>query len=642
MIPTTSLPDKPLPHAGWIGPHFKSDLLRLARRGRGFGLRVGYILFLLLTLYLLFLLMFPKAESEQAGSSFLPWASLGDMSRFGERVGSILLLWQCLVLLFIAPPFFTAAILEERQRRTLELLLTTHLHDREIILGILLSRVTYLMGFWLAGFPVLAIAQAWGGISLTHMVMASAATTLLLIMMGGISLTVAIFSLSSTTSLLATYTISATPIFCLLHYTFNTNVVLHLFELMAASLLAVVVAAASLWLAIRRLRPETLRESEWADPTDMRPLSYDDEPFTLSEPVVQAIPIVDGVQVEDESHSLGAVPPLLVPPIRSNRALADEPVAHAAASLEVIDYQPPMQAPAETYRDHLYSSEPSVPHLPPLSGDPLIWKETYLVRSHFNAPIQILMSLSLSILFGFVLLTWFFLLIYRFTEYGRVTGGIGNASRSLFLIYYFVFLAWTCLDLSFITARSLVSEVEKRTLISLLMLPQKREWLLFCKGLSAFLRHKNRFVLLGFNWLVLMLIGIAYPWNVLMHATTVIMHFVLIACVCLWISSRVTRITWAYRLTSLFLVGFFFLTPLFSIWKRSAGDSLIDYCLIGWNPVYAWWITLHVNPMNSLAPFTTSSLISIVKALWTMLLISIGLCLLARSNLSKAGARDGN
>src|SRR5262249_17353880 len=54
----------------------------------------------------------------------------------------------------------------EKERRTLELLFTTHLSNTEIILGKLTSRIIHLIGFVIAGFPILSLIQFWGGIDM--------------------------------------------------------------------------------------------------------------------------------------------------------------------------------------------------------------------------------------------------------------------------------------------------------------------------------------------------------------------------------------------------------------------------------------------------------------------------------------------
>src|SRR5262249_25579729 len=82
-------------------------------------------------------------------------------------------------LVFLLTPVLTAgAIAEEKQRRTLDGLLTTHLRDREIILGKLVSRLAQMALLLLAGLPVLGFMQLLGGVD-PQLVMAGFGLTLL-------------------------------------------------------------------------------------------------------------------------------------------------------------------------------------------------------------------------------------------------------------------------------------------------------------------------------------------------------------------------------------------------------------------------------------------------------------------------------
>jgi ABC-type transport system involved in multi-copper enzyme maturation permease subunit len=69
-----------------------------------------------------------------------------------------------MALVLLIPAFVAGAISEERQRKTLDLMFTTHLLDREIILDKLGSRVGYLLLFAMTGLPILSILQFLGGI----------------------------------------------------------------------------------------------------------------------------------------------------------------------------------------------------------------------------------------------------------------------------------------------------------------------------------------------------------------------------------------------------------------------------------------------------------------------------------------------
>src|SRR5256885_4697410 len=71
---------------------------------------------------------------------------------------------QFLVVVALTPAYVAGSIADEKERKTLEFLLATDLRNREIIFGKLAARVTVLLMFVLAGLPVVAFLQLFGGI----------------------------------------------------------------------------------------------------------------------------------------------------------------------------------------------------------------------------------------------------------------------------------------------------------------------------------------------------------------------------------------------------------------------------------------------------------------------------------------------
>lgn len=626
---------------GWVGPHFFFDLKRLARRGRGFVLRVVYSLFLFVIMSTLFLML----ESASVGQASSPRnvgssMTLGQMSRIGESITQILLYWQCLGILMIAPPYFTSAILEEKSKRTLELLLTTHVRDHEIILGILGSRLVHLLGVWLAGLPILALAQSMGGVNIVHVVVVFLATILFLIMVGSVSITTAVFTLSSMQSLLAAYLICLAPVLLgtslLLKWDgYAQSLILVLMILSGTTLITLVM----LWLSIKRLRPETLRDFAWSDPTDVKPLSFKAEPLALQTELV-----FQGLLIEEEDVAAETVrsPSLLSAGEGDGQVPVVEAQPLPSPPLEVIDYVPHAEAIAprlveddDDWRVHRHDwdMEDRDP-LPPLEGDPLIWKETHLTRPTVRLFRRNLsMHLALSILGAYVMLCWFFLIVNHWTEYRHVTLGAETFLRGIFLAFHFVFTFFFFLEVAFTTSRTIAEEVEKDTLVSLLMIPARREWVLMCKALSAYLRQRVKVVILFANVLALTLMGSIGPSELLLHATTLAVHLVFITTVTLWISSLVRRTTWAFLLTGLFLFGFFLLAPMFYLIHPGGAHALVDYFLIGWNPCLAWWVTLG----DASTPWLLSLRMQWINlALWTMLILSLLLFLSAKRRFRRA------
>ena len=66
---------------------------------------------------------------------------------------------------FLLTPIYTAGVIaEEKDRRTLDLLLTTRLTNREIVAGLLASRLATLGLIFLTILPVLSLMEFLGGV----------------------------------------------------------------------------------------------------------------------------------------------------------------------------------------------------------------------------------------------------------------------------------------------------------------------------------------------------------------------------------------------------------------------------------------------------------------------------------------------
>src|SRR5262249_3938132 len=147
-----------------VGPLFWYELRRSARRGRESWMRCIYGSFLLVGLFLVY-------ANSLAGHGYNPWeifegASLprSEMPDFANSCFVALMTSQLIAVVLLTPAYTAGAIAEEKERQTLELLLTTALTDEEIVLGKLLARLANLGLVLLTGLPVLSLMELWGGI----------------------------------------------------------------------------------------------------------------------------------------------------------------------------------------------------------------------------------------------------------------------------------------------------------------------------------------------------------------------------------------------------------------------------------------------------------------------------------------------
>ena len=154
---------------GWLGPLFYWEIIREARKGRSYLPRVVYASGLLLLLFLLI-----------KGADI----TLKDASRFGEQSFTYYLLFQYLAVLLLTPVYVAGAFIEDRQQGTLPLLMTTYLTPWELVVGKMLGRLVPMLGVLLAGVPVLAILQLFGGISFGNLLFHTVNVLILLLVTG--------------------------------------------------------------------------------------------------------------------------------------------------------------------------------------------------------------------------------------------------------------------------------------------------------------------------------------------------------------------------------------------------------------------------------------------------------------------------
>jgi ABC-type transport system involved in multi-copper enzyme maturation permease subunit len=164
-----------------MGPIFYSEMTTAPRRARFFIARTAYGLLLLLVMATTWLVV--------QGTHSL--RGLGDAARFGETLLAILAPFQLALAIFI-PAFATAgAINQEKDRRTLPLLLLTRLTSGELVLGRLSASLAGLLATMAAGLPVFACLPLLGGVSMEQVARVTLVTVATAIVSGSIGALVA-------------------------------------------------------------------------------------------------------------------------------------------------------------------------------------------------------------------------------------------------------------------------------------------------------------------------------------------------------------------------------------------------------------------------------------------------------------------
>jgi ABC-2 type transport system permease protein len=134
------------------------------RGGRAFVLITAYLILLGGMVSLIYLLI---ASSSNTPGGPDPRQSLG------KAIFSTVVLMELLLVCFIAPALTAGSISLERERQTFELLRTTLLPARTLVMGKLISAFAFLLLLLFAAFPLQSLAALFGGVAIEEIVISS-------------------------------------------------------------------------------------------------------------------------------------------------------------------------------------------------------------------------------------------------------------------------------------------------------------------------------------------------------------------------------------------------------------------------------------------------------------------------------------
>ena len=134
-------------------------------RGRMRGRRA----FVILTLYLLFLAAFAWswqliAERRYGGDALSGGSAAFASALIGQEIFGALLVVETLLVVFLAPAMTAGSISLEREKQTLDMLATTPIPSLAIVVGKLLSALTYVFILIIASLPLTAMVFVFGGV----------------------------------------------------------------------------------------------------------------------------------------------------------------------------------------------------------------------------------------------------------------------------------------------------------------------------------------------------------------------------------------------------------------------------------------------------------------------------------------------
>jgi ABC-type transport system involved in multi-copper enzyme maturation permease subunit len=188
-----------------FGPVLFYDLLHTARRGRHLLFRVLYVSVLVGLLFLLY----SEEVGKRGGTLWADWripqTQRQEVLRFNEAFFTRFTLVQFALIVLLTPGVTAGAIAEEKERRTLEFLLTTELSGYEIVLGKLVARIAYMLLLLLTGLPVLALLQLLGGVDPQLILGSFAASGITLLSFACLSIFNSVLASKPRTAIFATY-----------------------------------------------------------------------------------------------------------------------------------------------------------------------------------------------------------------------------------------------------------------------------------------------------------------------------------------------------------------------------------------------------------------------------------------------------
>lgn len=113
--------------------------------------------------------------------------NLGDLSMFGGLVFQLVVPLELIVILFLSAVAAASNVSQEKDRRTLILLLLTRLSSSEIVLGKLMSTLIGMANLVLSALPLLLLIAVMGGVSVVQVFSATAIIAVTAAWTGGLA-----------------------------------------------------------------------------------------------------------------------------------------------------------------------------------------------------------------------------------------------------------------------------------------------------------------------------------------------------------------------------------------------------------------------------------------------------------------------
>lgn len=151
-----------------IGTIMTKELRSRMRGRRAFVVLTIYLGILALITYGVYIVVAPSARN--AGGFGVGFGAANASAIIGQSIFTALSIFQLILVCFIAPAFTAGQISLEREKQTLDLLVSTPIRPAAIVLGKLFAALAFVVLMIVAAVPITAIVLMYGGASVDDIV----------------------------------------------------------------------------------------------------------------------------------------------------------------------------------------------------------------------------------------------------------------------------------------------------------------------------------------------------------------------------------------------------------------------------------------------------------------------------------------
>jgi ABC-type transport system involved in multi-copper enzyme maturation permease subunit len=475
-----------------VGPLFFYDIIRTARRNRIIPLRCFYGVCLTVALFGVYGSWFGWPKTDWREMFHQPEIARARLPEFSQSFSQVFIFGQLSIVALLTPLFTAGAIADERERRTLDLLVTTSMSDQEIILGLYAGRMANLGLVFLTGLPIFSMMPFLGGVDPISVLTTFLYTYMTMLTLGALSIFVSVSAGSSLGAHLGSYACSLVilplNIFPALFIAIpHPDLLTFNLALFGSIIIQGVMIVAFLGAATRQLR---------------------------SQP--------------DERPSISNALSASANPEGKTDYLGDLVAARHKGS-------PVIESPLGTYRE----VPMCVPHRPPVSDPPVLWKDYY--RKNLGQ-LMMVISLAAIVLVG----------LFTFSSLSTVT-----QASDVVGYWVAIVMAIILLPVPVIAAQMIGREREVGTLDCLFATPLSTEEIFTNKWQASVMGTGWGMVTLAGILLLIMLLGAIHPLSYAMLLVTCLVYIALLSCIGLFFSAfvRSTRMATMFSVLTVLAAG---------------------------------------------------------------------------------------